>query len=200
MTDEALLCVMLAWSRQGLAFRSAALCLQSLSLSGAGSPRGGSSGSSSRRLQPLYEVAYNPEEIKARLSGVPVYAVINKREEFVLVAGGAVRIMPSNTCKQCLMIVMIDLRSQATRCHCTSYSPVTARNNRPCHRQEDSQNRNIGLFFFNRRDAESLIEKVYACVVNSILQWWPVKPEAAAAARVGTGLLYLLFALPSQPI
>ena len=43
------------------------------------------------RPQQVFDVAYNPEEIKARLSGVPVYAVINKKEEFVLIAGEAVR-------------------------------------------------------------------------------------------------------------
>ena len=37
--------------------------------------------------QPVYDLAYNPEEIKARLSGVPVYTVANKKNEFVLVAG-----------------------------------------------------------------------------------------------------------------
>lgn len=60
---------------------------QALSLSGAGS-----SSSSGRRPAPLFDVAYNPEDIKARLSGVPVFAVINKREEFVLVAGAAVSV------------------------------------------------------------------------------------------------------------
>lgn len=40
-----------------------------------------------RRPQPLWEIAYNPEDIKARLSGVPVYTVANKNNEFVLVTG-----------------------------------------------------------------------------------------------------------------
>jgi hypothetical protein len=64
--------------------------------------------------QPVFDVAYNPEDIKARLSGVPVYAVINKKEEFVLIAGDA----------------------------------------------DDNQHRNMGLFFFNKQDAQSLIDKV----------------------------------------
>ena len=38
-------------------------------------------------MQPICDVAYNPEEIKARLSGVPVYTVANKQNEFILVAG-----------------------------------------------------------------------------------------------------------------
>jgi hypothetical protein len=42
---------------------------------------------STSRPQPIYDLAYNPEEIKARLSGVPVYTVANKQNEFVLVAG-----------------------------------------------------------------------------------------------------------------
>lgn len=53
-------------------------CVQSISL-------GGSSRRSS--AQPICDVAYNPEEIKARLSGVPVYTVANKQNEFILVAG-----------------------------------------------------------------------------------------------------------------
>ena len=46
-------------------------------------------GGFSRRssAQPICDVAYNPEEIKARLSGVPVYTVANKQNEFILVAG-----------------------------------------------------------------------------------------------------------------
>ena len=42
---------------------------------------------STSRPQPIFDLAYNPEEIKARLSGVPVYTVANKQNEFVLVAG-----------------------------------------------------------------------------------------------------------------
>ncbi|EIE26430.1 hypothetical protein COCSUDRAFT_58968 [Coccomyxa subellipsoidea C-169] len=42
---------------------------------------------STYRPQPICDLAYNPEEIKARLSGVPVYTVANKQNEFVLVAG-----------------------------------------------------------------------------------------------------------------
>ncbi|CAL5227100.1 g10006 [Coccomyxa viridis] len=50
------------------------------SISLGGSPRRSSA-------QPICDVAYNPEEIKARLSGVPVYTVANKQNEFILVAG-----------------------------------------------------------------------------------------------------------------
>ncbi len=38
----------------------------------------------------MAEVAYNPEDIKSRLAGVPVYAVINQKEEFVLISGEGV--------------------------------------------------------------------------------------------------------------
>jgi len=33
------------------------------------------------------DLAYNPEDIKARLSAVNVYTVANKKNEFVLVSG-----------------------------------------------------------------------------------------------------------------
>lgn len=32
-------------------------------------------------------MAFNPEEVKRRLSGVPVFAVVNNKNEFVLVSG-----------------------------------------------------------------------------------------------------------------
>jgi len=35
----------------------------------------------------LYEFAASPAEIKARLAGVPVYAVVNSKKEFILVSG-----------------------------------------------------------------------------------------------------------------
>ena len=46
-------------------------------------------GGAARRstAQPVCDLAYNPDEIKARLSGVPVYTVANKQNEFILVAG-----------------------------------------------------------------------------------------------------------------
>lgn len=53
-------------------------CVQSISLS-AGAPEA--------RPHPVFDLAFNPEDIKARLSGVPVYTVANKKNEFVLVAG-----------------------------------------------------------------------------------------------------------------
>ena len=40
-----------------------------------------------RQPQPVAEVAYNPEDIKARLSAVNVYTVANQKNEFVLVSG-----------------------------------------------------------------------------------------------------------------
>ncbi len=71
-------------------------CTQSLSLNGPRRAQGSSNSPSAlaaeaQRPQPVFDVAYNPEDIKARLSGVPVYAVINKKDEFVLIAGDAVR-------------------------------------------------------------------------------------------------------------
>jgi Tic22-like family len=104
-------------------------------------------------------VAYNPEDIKARLSGVPVYAVINKREEFVLVAGAAVGLAAG--CATCCPLP--SQHKQPKKGHGASRTTITAQLR--CKvmsvlMQEDSQKRNIGLFFFNRQDAESLIEKV----------------------------------------
>jgi len=40
-----------------------------------------------RQPQPVADLAYNPEDIKARLSAVNVYTVANKKNEFVLVSG-----------------------------------------------------------------------------------------------------------------
>lgn len=47
---------------------------------GAGRPAEGAA-------QPLFDLGFNPETIKARLSAVPVFAVVNNKNEFVLVAG-----------------------------------------------------------------------------------------------------------------
>ena len=47
----------------------------------------GPGGCDRRKPQPVCDLAYNPEEIKARLAGIPVYTVANKQNEFVLVAG-----------------------------------------------------------------------------------------------------------------
>jgi hypothetical protein len=62
--------------------------LQALSL--------GSLAAAPRRLQPqlVAEVAYNPEDIKARLSAVNVYTVANQKNEFVLVSGEVSRSAP----------------------------------------------------------------------------------------------------------
>lgn len=37
--------------------------------------------------QPLFELSFNPEELKFRLATVPVYTVVNNKDEFVLVSG-----------------------------------------------------------------------------------------------------------------
>jgi len=37
--------------------------------------------------QPLFDLAFNAEEIKARLNAVPVFTVVNSKNEFVLVSG-----------------------------------------------------------------------------------------------------------------
>jgi hypothetical protein len=64
--------------------------LQSLSLAALGP---------SRRPNAIADVAYNPVEIKARLVGVNVYTVANKKNEFVLVSGIAgVSCIPHDLC------------------------------------------------------------------------------------------------------
>ncbi|PRW61470.1 TIC 22- chloroplastic [Chlorella sorokiniana] len=50
---------------------------------------GGAAAAVRRRAQPLLELAFNPEEIKARLDAVPVWVVVNNKNEFVLVSGEA---------------------------------------------------------------------------------------------------------------
>ena len=62
------------------------LCAQSVSGRLAGAPRGALTAARAA-AQPLFDLAFNPEEIKARLNAVPVFAVVNNKNEFVLVAG-----------------------------------------------------------------------------------------------------------------
>jgi hypothetical protein len=64
----------------------AATHLQSVSARLAGAPRGAVAAARAA-AQPLFDLAFNPEEIKARLNSVPVFAVVNNKNEFVLVAG-----------------------------------------------------------------------------------------------------------------
>lgn len=40
-----------------------------------------------RPSNPLFDLAFNPEEMKVRLASIPVYAVVNSKDEFVLVSG-----------------------------------------------------------------------------------------------------------------
>jgi hypothetical protein len=41
----------------------------------------------SRKPQPVFDLAMPKDEVKARLSPIPVYTVANKKNEFVLVTG-----------------------------------------------------------------------------------------------------------------
>ncbi len=61
---------------------AAAAWLQSVS-----AHMGGAAAAVRRHAQPLLELAFNPEDIKARLDAVPVWVVVNNKNEFVLVAG-----------------------------------------------------------------------------------------------------------------
>lgn len=44
-------------------------------------------GSFNRPTLPVFDLSFNPEELKFRLQAVPVYTVVNNRNEFVLVSG-----------------------------------------------------------------------------------------------------------------
>lgn len=44
-------------------------------------------GSVASRARPIFDLAFNPEEMKKRLSSIPVFAVVNSKNEFVLVTG-----------------------------------------------------------------------------------------------------------------
>lgn len=44
-------------------------------------------GTQRKQGQPVYELAMEKDEVKARLAPVPVYTVANPKNEFVLVAG-----------------------------------------------------------------------------------------------------------------
>lgn len=57
------------------------MCVQSLSMVN----RVGKSAETRTNL--MYELAASPAEIKARLAGVPIYAVVNSKKEFILVSG-----------------------------------------------------------------------------------------------------------------
>lgn len=61
---------------------AAAACPQSVS-----ARVGGAAAAARRRAQPLLELAFNPEDLKARLDAVRVWVVVNNKNEFVLVAG-----------------------------------------------------------------------------------------------------------------
>ncbi|EFN52292.1 hypothetical protein CHLNCDRAFT_139038 [Chlorella variabilis] len=76
--------------------RAAELCQQALMpppgnaplLASVSAQAGGGAGRPAEgAAQPLFDLGFNPETIKARLSAVPVFAVVNNKNEFVLVAG-----------------------------------------------------------------------------------------------------------------
>ena len=63
-------------------------------------------GGSTRRPQPLFDIASSSADMKARVAGIPVYTVANKADEFVLVTGGEVKL--SNTSILCCLPLYID--------------------------------------------------------------------------------------------
>lgn len=71
-----------------------------------------SSSAASRSINSLFDLAASPDEIKLRLSGIPVFAVVNNKNEFVLVSG------------------------------------------------DTDGDRQLGLFFFTKEDAEGLIATI----------------------------------------
>ena len=117
----------------------------------------------------MAEVAYNPEDIKARLSAVNVYTVANQKNEFVLVSG-EVSLSPSQVAA---VPASCSARAAQTSCahhnahHATlhiAHSSVRALARQFCEalcarRQGDSEERQLGLFFFKEADAKALIDK-----------------------------------------
>lgn len=138
-------CLVLLFGRcTSPSLRSYNLRMQSISLGG--SPRRSSA-------QPICDVAYNPEEIKARLSGVPVYTVANKQNEFILVAGevgghlSTCPPVPQRRCWQLTTLCMLHLENAM------SWSTW-------CHVQSGEQVKQLGLIFMSEDDANALVEKV----------------------------------------
>lgn len=69
--------------------------------------------------QPLFELAFNPEDIKARLNAVPVFAVVNNKNEFVLVAGDVSAPLPSFF----VSLALLPLVSQAASAAAVALQP-----------------------------------------------------------------------------
>jgi hypothetical protein len=55
------------------------------------------------RPQPVCDLAFNPEAIKFRLQGIPVYALVNKQNSLVLV-GGEVRVDDIDCSYMCVCV------------------------------------------------------------------------------------------------
>lgn len=64
--------------------------------------------------------------------------------------------------------------------------------NSSCTLQEDSQKRNIGLFFFNRGDAESLIDKVSSDCID--------QRSSDMRLRTGSEMIFCSVACPADLI
>ena len=116
---------------------------QSLSLGPGGRDR--------RKPQPICDLAYNPEEIKARLAGIPVYTVANKQNEFVLVAGEVRNpsMHPISSPATGLAFPALPASEQCWRLRAVY-----------CSVQSGGEVRQLGLIFLSEADAHALVEKV----------------------------------------
>lgn len=122
-----------------------------------------------RAAQPLFDLAFNPEAIKLRFAAVPVYAVVNNKNEFVLVTGEAssrpARIRQQSATLPCCR------RHAALRpvpCHLQRPSPVP-----PHPLQTDAKQ--LGLFFFSEAEAQAMLKTVRAALKL------PTGPHGAAS-------------------
>lgn len=137
--------------------------------------------------QPLFDLALaNPEEIKARLNAVPVYVVVNNKNEFVLVAGDVswakagpgwrhrreMHLRPCSACDSQLKL------GPPCRTTCT------------LHHVQNDDSKQLSLFFFSEAEAEALLKTVRRAVGRGAAVaavWQAGRPGAAAPARPVAG-------------
>ena len=121
-----------------------------------------------RQPQPVADLAYNPEDIKARLSAVNVYTVANKKKEFVLVSGEVRRAHLSGRNLGLSSPGRVPCDHVAYPSVCAATFPAWLRleahelesRRGSTAAQGDSEERQLGLFFFKEADAKALIDKV----------------------------------------
>lgn len=107
-----------------------------------------------RSAQPLFDLAFNPEDIKARLNAVPVFAVVNNKNEFVLVAGevrwGGVEVAELKTCTR------LAVHGEPVA-HACVLPPCPLLY---CYTVQEDADKQLGLFFFSEAEAEAMLKTV----------------------------------------